>query len=97
VKSDAQGNHPMQSIRTYFTDADLADLKSDTEGATLYIVPHDGGTDWPTLGRLVKRATEVLTANDRPRSVEIQLRQNCWLNSEQIRQLSRMPHFQDAG
>ena len=87
----------MQPIKTYCTDAELAGLNADTL-ATLYIVPNVSETEWVTLGRLVKRAMEVLNAPDRPHSVEIQLaHQKSWLNSDQIRQLAKDDRFRDRG
>jgi hypothetical protein len=84
----------MQSSRTYCTDAELADLKPDTE-AKLYIDPPGLRDDGVTLGRLVKRAMDALTAPGGPHSVEIQLlRQKSWLNSDQLRQLANDVRFQ---
>ncbi|MGD0108773.1 MAG: hypothetical protein ABSC06_32760 [Rhodopila sp.] len=87
----------MSSKKTYCTDGELADLTTDTEGATLFIDPPGPRTDGVTLGRLVKRAMEVVIAPDMRVSVEIQLRQKCWLNSDQIRQLAESARFGGGG
>lgn len=79
----------MKDTKTYCTAGELGELNSDTEGATLYV--HSRSPEPGKLGRLVKRAMEVL-ASDRPCSVEIQLRQKCWLNSDQIRLLFADKH-----
>jgi hypothetical protein len=72
--------------RTFCTDAELAALKPDTEGATLYIDPPAATSTMVTLGKLVQRAMEAVATA--PCSVQIQLREKCWLNGDQIRQLS---------
>jgi hypothetical protein len=87
----------MQPARTYCTDAELADLKPDTE-AKLHINPPGPADHGITLGPLVKRAMDVLTTPDRPQSVEIELtRQKSWLSSDQIRQLAKNDRFQGGG
>jgi hypothetical protein len=73
-------------MKTYYTESELTALSGDTEGATLYIDPPQS-TPWGvSLIRLVKRAMEALESG--PCSVEIQLADDCWLNSDQIRRLA---------
>ena len=88
------GDNAMSSSVTYCTEAELAALTSHTQGAKLYVDPAGPRTDaGSNLGRLIILAMEVLNDPGMPRSVQIQLRQGCWLNSDQIRQLSARPDF----
>lgn len=73
-------------MKTDCTEAQIAALTADTEGATLYLDPPGSAPPLVSLGTHVKHAMAALTSG-RPQSAEIQLREGCWLNSDQIRQL----------
>jgi hypothetical protein len=73
-------------MKAYCSEAELAVLSGDTEGAHLYIDPPAWAPWGVSLIRLVKRAMEALESG--PCSVEIQLAEGRWLNSDQIRRLA---------
>lgn len=88
----------MPSTNGYRTDDELAQLRPDTEGATLHGTPNDGfRPDGVTLGRLISRAMEVLDSKDKQRNVEIELRPKCWLDSARRRRLAERANFRKVG
>ncbi len=73
-------------MKTYCTEDQTAALTAGTEGATLYLDPAGYAPPLVTLGTHIKNAMAALTSGG-PQCAEIQLREGCWLSSDQIRQL----------